>query len=46
MVVAPLLSFVLDAVLAHNHAVVAQTAYRRLRLTGAYGHSLHAGDTL
>ena len=32
VVVAPLLSFVLDTILAHHHAVVAQTAYGGLRL--------------
>ena len=46
VVVAPLLSLMLDAVLAHHHAVVAQTANGWFRLSRADGHSLHAGDTL
>ena len=33
VVVAPLLTLVLDTVLAHHHAVIAQTTYRRLRLS-------------
>ena len=33
VVVAPLLSLVLDAIFAHHHAVIAQAADRRLRLS-------------
>ena len=46
VVVAPLLSLVLDAVLRHHEAVEAQAAYDGLALPAAYGHGLYAGDVL
>ena len=46
MVVAPLLSLMLHAVLGHRHTIKAQSTNGGLRLSRAYRHGLHAGNAL